>query len=113
MIMWYLRAAGLRYIPVYHLTAMAMHDEYLLEIGFEPLPYASQWQTTMYVHRHTARDGARLYLSVPRTASAAAGNLSDASEELQLAATVRAFFQKHGGRMAAPHPAALDLVAVA
>ncbi|RAK70246.1 hypothetical protein [Hymenobacter edaphi] len=71
-----------------------MDEAYFLAIGFERWVSLLPLQTTMYVHRCPARDGARLYLSIPPTAAAE----SSAAARASLEARVERFFSKHGGR---------------
>ncbi|GAB2965620.1 hypothetical protein GCM10027048_39370 [Hymenobacter coalescens] len=82
-----------------------MNEAYFLALGFErwvsPLPL----QTAMYVHSYAACDGARLYMAVPRSAAG-----SPTEECQRLAATVEAFFGKHGGRQAEPVVERLSLL---
>jgi hypothetical protein len=73
-------------------------DDCLFALGFERWTTSLPWQTSMYVHSYAARDGARLYLAVPRSAPAA----DPAAEQEQLARTVESFFRKHGGRQPVP-----------
>lgn len=73
-------------------------DDDFRALGFERWTSQLPLQTTMYVHAHAARDGARLYLAVP--AATAAPTPADSWQ--QLAETVEAFFQRHGGRESLP-----------
>ncbi|OON69380.1 hypothetical protein [Hymenobacter sp. CRA2] len=77
-----------------------MDDAYFLSLGFERWIPPFPLQTAMYVHAHAARDGARLYLSVPHIVS----STGPAPDQSQLLATVEAFFAKHGGRLPEPVP---------
>lgn len=72
-------------------------DEYFRDLGFERWTSQLPLQTTMYVHAHAARDGARLYLAVPRASPA-----DSAEATARLAETVEAFFRRHGGRATTP-----------
>ncbi|WP_400190726.1 hypothetical protein [Hymenobacter sp. B81] len=82
-----------------------MDDSYLLALGFEVWESARRWQTTVYIHRNAARDGARLYMSVPRSAH----TQPDATEQQRLAESIAAFFHRHGGAVPAAAPV-LDMV---
>jgi hypothetical protein len=73
-------------------------EDLFLALGFERWTSQLPLQTTMYVHAQAARDGARLYLAVPR----AAPTPDSADEHQRLARTVESFFHKHGGRQPEP-----------
>ncbi|GAB3833566.1 hypothetical protein GCM10028821_26740 [Hymenobacter jeollabukensis] len=81
-----------------------MDDAYFLALGFERWLSLFPLQTTMYVHRCPAQDGARLYLSVPPTAAE-----SSAGGRANLEAQIERFFSKHGGRTPVAREAAASV----
>ncbi|UYZ59946.1 hypothetical protein [Hymenobacter latericus] len=74
-----------------------MDDSYLLALGFERWVSDFPLQTAMYVYAHPARDGARLYISVPRAKRGQATGFS-LTEQENLEASIERFFRKHGGK---------------
>ncbi|MCC3160340.1 hypothetical protein LJ737_24100 [Hymenobacter sp. 15J16-1T3B] len=82
-----------------------MDDAYLSALGFEQWVSQLPLQTTMYVHRCPAQDGARLYLAIPPAAAPESAPACRARFEAQ----VERFFRKHGGRRSAPAPQPVSL----
>lgn len=80
-------------------------DDVFHSLGFKRWTSQLPLQTTMYVHAHAARDGARLYLAVPR-----ASPTDSAEATARLAETVEAFFRRHGGRAAMPSAELLSVL---
>ncbi|AYA36249.1 hypothetical protein D3Y59_03725 [Hymenobacter oligotrophus] len=74
-----------------------MDDSYLLALGFERWVCDFPLQTAMYVYTYPARDGARLYISVPRPKRGQAAGFSSTEQE-NLKASIDLFFRKHGGK---------------
>lgn len=80
-----------------------MDESYLLALGFDRWISALPFQTAMYAHKLPARDGARLYISLPTARNGQSASFS-LHERQSLEAAIHAFFQKHGGKYCAPEP---------
>ncbi|KUG08799.1 hypothetical protein [Solirubrum puertoriconensis] len=74
-----------------------MDDSYLLALGFERWVSDFPQQTAMYVFSEPARDGARLYISIPRAKRGQVAGFSS-NEQENLQASIDLFFRKHGGK---------------